>query len=102
MSTSKRWTTEAEAAPGFEQGGGSPGMAAPAARSSTIASVAWTDSGQLLVEFVAGARYRYSNVPRVLYDILVGQAPGVTLTSAGKFFAAAIKAHPDQYPYERV
>ena len=54
--------------------------------SANIAKATW-DSGKLVLTFVKGASYAYSDVPEGAYFGLVGAE------SAGKFFHASIKPH---------
>ena len=56
--------------------------------SSSISKVGYEDNC-LLVEYLSGAQYKYKNVPRELYEELLGA------TSKGKFIAAKVKGKFD-------
>jgi hypothetical protein len=70
-------------------------------RSSNVSSVGWeakqededADMGTLEIEFVKGGIYQYQNVPRGVYEQLLGAS------SPGKFVRSDII---DQFDHERV
>ena len=63
--------------------------------SSNLSAVGWR-STRLYVKFTSGVVFEYRRVPYDLYYALL------TATSKGKFFAAHIRKHPDEFPFRKV
>ncbi len=65
--------------------------------SSQIEAIGYDEASKTLaVQFRKGAIYHYENVTPELYKSFS------TADSLGKFFGANIKAHPQQYPFQKV
>jgi hypothetical protein len=63
--------------------------------SSNIKAIGWEDE-VLEVEFVKGGLYRYTGVPKLLWDAFKGSA------SKGKFFHAKIRPNQHNFKYKKV
>ena len=51
---------------------------------------------ELTVKFTAGSIYRYKNVTKDLFEVIINA------DSVGSTFTKLVKKQPDKYPYEKV
>jgi hypothetical protein len=78
--------------------------------STQIEKLEWSDDagkGRLTVTFEGGQQYRYGEVPKALYDLLVqanlmNEESETEEISVGSLFHYLVKIHPDKYPYEKL